>query len=228
MRFLRELLNEDNFGLQRDIQGEVWATLAWAHKTCEQIHLSHSTFKRVQVRTVCPHITHDVTRSRVAQVQVALHKIVIPSLAQCLTPCMEHAALIPHPCPFFQVYKSCSHPEIPALIHETTGMTDTLIPNLSQVMSPTGSSTTRSLMNVRILPALKTGRLPKSRVMSNLCPATSHCCLPLKIPLKAVLCLKKQTWTKNKFVLCRLHHGIYRSEKQVRNDRKFITLQEKA
>ena len=27
----KKLLNEDNFGLQRDIQGEVWATLVWTH-----------------------------------------------------------------------------------------------------------------------------------------------------------------------------------------------------
>ena len=46
--------------------------------------------------------------------------------------------------------------------------------------------------------------------------------------LKAMLWLKKQTWTTNKFVLCWLHHGTFRSEKQVRNDRKFITLKEKA
>ena len=30
-KFLKELLNEDNFGLQREIQGEVWATPAWTH-----------------------------------------------------------------------------------------------------------------------------------------------------------------------------------------------------
>ena len=30
-KFLKELLNEDNFGLQRDVQGEVWATPAWTH-----------------------------------------------------------------------------------------------------------------------------------------------------------------------------------------------------
>ena len=82
--------------------------------------------------------------------------------------------------------------------------------------------------NRRILPALKTIRLPKLRVMSNLCPTTSHCCLRLKILLKALLRLKKQTWTTNTFVLCWLHHGYYQSEKQVRNDRKFITLKEKA
>ena len=30
-KFLKELLNEDNFGFQRDIQGEIWATPAWTH-----------------------------------------------------------------------------------------------------------------------------------------------------------------------------------------------------
>ena len=30
-KFLEELLNENNFWLQRDIQGEVWATPAWTH-----------------------------------------------------------------------------------------------------------------------------------------------------------------------------------------------------
>ena len=30
-KFLKELLNEDNFGLQREIQREVWATPAWTH-----------------------------------------------------------------------------------------------------------------------------------------------------------------------------------------------------
>ena len=103
-------------------------------------------------------------------------------------------------------------------------MTDILIHNLSQVMSPTGSLKTRSLLNRRILPTVKTIRLPKLRVMSKLCPTTSHSCLLLKILLKALLRLKKQTWTTNKFVLCWLHHSTYRSEKQVRNDRKFITL----
>ena len=34
-------------------------------------------------------------------------------------------------------------------------------------------------------------------------------------------------WTMSNFVLCWLHHGTYRSEKQVQIDRKFITLNEK-
>ena len=115
---------------------------------------------------------------------------------------------------FILVSKGCSHPEFPAVIHENAGMTDVLIQNLSQVVSPTGSSKTRSLLNRRILPALKTIRLPKLRVMSKLCPTTSHSCLLLKILLKALLRFKKQTWATNKFVLCWLHHGTYRSEKR--------------
>ena len=53
---------------------------------------------------------------------------------------------------------------------------------------------------------------------------TSHCCLRPKVPLKALLRLKKQTY---KFVLCWLHNCTCRSEKQVRNDHKFITPKEK-
>ena len=41
-------------------------------------------------------------------------------------PCTEHAAHIPHLFLLFQVYKDCSHPEVPALIHENPGVTDTL------------------------------------------------------------------------------------------------------
>ena len=40
--------------------------------------------------------------------------------------------------------KGCSHPEVPAQIHGNAGVTDILIQNLSQVMSPTGLSITRS------------------------------------------------------------------------------------
>ena len=59
-------------------------------------------------------------------------------------------------------------------------MTDTLDEELlAKVMSPTGSSTTRSFMNRRILLAPKTIRLPRLGVMSNLCPTTSHYCLLL-------------------------------------------------
>ena len=44
---------------------------------------------------------------------------------------------------------------------------------------------------------------------------------------RALLHLKKQTGTTNKFVLCLLHHGVYRGEKHVRNDHTFIFLKEK-
>ena len=77
------------------------------------------------------HHTWCYTLTRGSSSSCAFHKIVIPSLAQCLTPCTEHAAHLPHLFPLFQVYKGCSHAEIPALIHENTGVTDTLIQNLS-------------------------------------------------------------------------------------------------
>ena len=99
--------------------------------------------------------------------------------------------------------------------------------DLAQVMSPTGLSTalTRSSLSERVFHLLKRVRFQKLRI-SSLHPTTSHCCLRLKILLKALLRLKKQTWTMNKFVLCWLHHGICWSEKQVRNDHKVITLKE--
>ena len=59
-------------------------------------------------------------------------------------------------------------------------------------------------------------------------PSNQSLLFRFKILLKALLRLKKQTWTTNKFVLCWLHHGTYRSEKQVRNDHKLITLEERA
>ena len=45
--------------------------------------------------------------------------------------------------------------------------------------------------------------------------------------LKALLCLKKETWTTNKFVLCWLHHSKCWSEKQVRNDHKIYLSERK-
>ena len=75
----------------------------------------------------------------------------------------------------------------------------------------------------RLSTLLKRVRFQKLRI-SSLYPTTSHCCLRLKILLKDLLRLKKQTWTTNKFVLCWLHHCIYRSERQVRNEHKFIEL----
>ena len=184
------------------------------------------------MRTICPHIT--LQSFLVPHLWLKVNLIVWPkyafhfiSLARCLLLRTEHPALHPPLFPLFQVCKGCSHPEFPALIHENAEVADVLIENLPQVMSPTGSSTTRSLLNRRILPALKTIRSLKLRVMSKLCPTTSHCCFLLKILLKALLRLKKQTWTTNKFVLCWLHHSTYWSEKQVRNDRKFISLKEK-
>ena len=74
-------------------------------------------------------------------------------------PRSEHPALHPLLIPLFQVSKGCSHPEFPALIHSNAAVTDILIQNFTQCMGPTGSSTIRSLLNRRILPALKTIRL---------------------------------------------------------------------
>ena len=112
-----------------------------AHFTCSDAHIlsAHCTWCHT------PHLW----LKRI----VSFVKTVIPSLslAQCLRPCTEHAAHLPHPFPLFQVFKGCSHPEIPALIHENPGVTDTLIQNATQkrrkdvssdVSGPGGSWTT--------------------------------------------------------------------------------------
>ena len=92
------------------------------------------------------------------------------------------------------------------------------------------TSLTRSSLNKRVnttppkitsTALLKRVRFPKLRI-SSLYHTTSHYCLRPKNLLNALPRLKKQTWTTNKFVLCWLHHGTCRSEKQVRNDRRFV------
>ena len=90
----------------------------------------------------------------------------------------------------------------------------------------TGYEPNRSSLSKRLNTPQKRVRFQKLRI-SSLYRTTSHCCLLLKILLEGVLCLKKQTWTTNKFVLCWLHRGACQSEKQVRNDHKFITLKQK-
>ena len=55
-------------------------------------------------------------------------------------------------------------------LHEALEVTVLRIQNLAQVMSPAGLSTTRSSLSKRL---------------------TSHCCLRLEIPLKALLCRRR-------------------------------------
>ena len=119
----------------------------------------------------------------------------------------------------FQVSKGCSHPEIPAQIDGNAEVTDVLIQNLSQVMSPTGSSTTRSLIKQEDITCTEDNQITEIEGRVTTLSYNQSLCM---------LRLKKQTWTTNIFVLCWLHHGTYRSEKQVRNDRKFNTLKKKA
>ena len=147
----------------------------------------------------------------------------IPCFAPCVTTCTVHRAF----CLLFSL--SSTSPS-------STGSGSRLITSrdLRQVMSPKGPSTTRSSLSKRLSTPLKRVRFPKLRMRAKswyttrfLYHTTNHCCLRLKILLKALLRLKKQTWTTNKFVLCWLHHGIFRTEKQVRNDHKFVTLKEK-
>ena len=134
----------------------------------------------------------------------------------------------------------------PAPIHAALEVTVLRNPILSQVMSPIwfatkwlairrlSTSSTRSSLNKRVLTLpkirsctlLKKVKFRKLRISSS-CHSTSHSCLRPRIQWKALPRLKAQTWMTNKFVFCWLHHGTCRTEKQVRNDFKFITLEEK-
>ena len=89
-------------------------------------------------------------------------------------------------------------------------------------LPPATGSTTRSLMTRRTCSSLE------MRIVSNPCLATSRFYLQPKTPRKASRRHTKRTSRTNKLVLCWLHHGTYRSEKQVQNDLNFITLIEKA
>ena len=153
----------------------------------------------------------------------------------------------PHPfhLHFLALAKRRSNQE-PAPIHAALEVTVLRSPILSQVMSPKwfatkwlatrrlSTSSTRSSLNKRVLTLpkirsstpLKKVKLRKMRIRSP-CHSTSHSCLRPRIQWKALPRLKRQTWMTNKFVFCWLHHGTCRTEKQVRNDLKFITLEEK-
>ena len=106
----------------------------------------------------------------------------------------------------------------PAPIHTALEVTVLRNPNLAQVMSP------KRLATRRLSTSLTRSSLNK-RVSTTARKITSTTLL--KRVRKALPHLMKETWTTNEFVLCWLHHGTCRSEKQVRNDHKFITLKEK-
>ena len=71
-------------------------------------------------------------------------------------------------------------------------MTVLRIQDFALVMSPTVLSTTRSSLSKTLSTLLKRVRFLKLRI-SSLCPTTSHCCLRLKILLKALLRLGRRT-----------------------------------
>ena len=114
-------------------------------QTIGEIDFIHSLWtvtpltQHVQMRTLCPHVTLHSSLVPHVWLKWSFHFVSLAQLAQCLTPCTEHPAL--HPLLFhrFPLSKGCSHPEFPALIDENAGVTDILIQNLAQGMSPTGT-----------------------------------------------------------------------------------------
>ena len=143
------------------------------------------------MRTLCPYITFHsflVPHLCVPKIVVSFHLSRAMSLAPHRTPSTSSSTFSSVP-----GLQRLLTSRIPALIHENAGVTDILVQNLSQVVSPT------SLLNRRAEDHQITAIVGHVKTFFL---STSHCCLPPKIPLKALLRLKKQTWTTNKFVLC--------------------------
>ena len=95
--------------------------------------------------------------------------------------------------------------------------------HLLQVMSPTG------LLKTRITgTSLETVSSLNTRFyVSDPCPSSSRSQRQPNTQWKASRRHRNRTQMMSNFVLCLLHHCACRSEKQVQNDRKFITLNEK-
>ena len=199
----------------------------------------------VQTQTLCPHDTHDVRHSRVAQVVASIKNISSSchlsramSFDQHSTPSLLFSTLSSSASPTLSGSCSCSTSFQPRTCADprgpgSDGFTESE-PRTFYEPRRLSTSLSRSSLNKRVLTLpkitsttlLKRVRFQKLRI-SSLHHTTSHWGLRPKIPLKALPRLKKQTWTTNKFVLCWLHHCTCRSETQVRNDHKFITLKEK-
>ena len=155
-------------------------------------------------------------------------KLCLPQKSHSISCAMSHAmhgtrSTSSSSFPVFHVYKGWSLPEIPAQIHENTEGDGNTDPEPLTGYEPNRIVDNQITYEQEDFTCTEDNQITELEGhMSNLCPTTSHCCFPLKILLKALLRLR----TTNKFVLCWLHHGTYRSEKHVRNDRKFITLKE--
>ena len=177
---------------------------------CKHVHFSHAISECVQLFTVCLHRFAHCTwiHSLHAWLKIALHsKRVVPSLAPCLTLWHTgHAARPLHLFLLFQVLyhrEGWSHRQHSAQIHgNQTRVTVVQNNYVAQVMSPTGSSTTRSLMNWRTWFAMKTIRLLKLRIMSKRCLTTSHSCLQPRLGRKHYYSTRSRFSTTNTFVLC--------------------------
>ena len=173
------------------------------------------------MRTLCPHIAFHsflVPHLCVPKLVVSFHLSRAMSLAPHRTPSTSSSTFssVPGLQRLLTSRISCADPR------ERGGDGYTLIQNLSQVMSPT------SLLNRRILPALKTIRLPKLRVMSKLFPFNQSLLSSTQDSIESIATPQEADLDDEQIRSLRLHHGTYRSEKQVRNDRKVITLKENA
>ena len=80
-------------------------SIPWQSTVCVNRYTSHTAHLTCgDVHSLSAHHTwcYTLTRGSSSSSSCAFHKIVIPSLAQCLTPCTEHAAHLPHLFPLFR------------------------------------------------------------------------------------------------------------------------------
>ena len=128
----------------------------------------------------------------------------------------------------------------PSPIHTASEVTVLRNSNLAQVMSPRrlatrrlSTSLTRSSLNKRVLTLPKipsTTQLKRVRfqkLMISSLPYNQSVLSSSQDSMESLATPQEADWTTNKFLLCWLHHGTWGSEKQLRNDHKFITLKEK-
>ena len=105
---------------------------------------------------------------------------------------------------------------------------DTLIQNLSQVYEPNRIVDNPIINEQDDITCTEDNQITEIEGHVTTLPYNQSLLSSTQDSIESIATPQKQTWTTNKFVLCWLHHGTYWSEKQVRNDRKLITLKEKA
>ena len=196
----------------------------------EQNTFSHCMYRREH----CPHNTlHWVLRRRSS---CSFNKTVTPSLVwrHVWRPAQHTQHFVLFCTPLLLLLRppaqaqGWSRPEYIAQIHEALEVTVSRIHNLAQVMSPTELSTTRAPLSKRVWQpdrycARESSIFWREKDSRKWGQGQRVIVRLVNQPVIVVFDSRfywepcyASAWTTNKFVLCWLHHGIYRSEKQVR------------